>query len=109
MLNQCFLQNNLKLANKNNEIRSNNIDVEFLNSLEKILDKQFSPLVNIVLKKLDNNERYLIECEKYQYIQSEWTDVAIISDHFLCYFFCIFTVLTCFFIFFESPHIFSNW
>ena len=84
-------------------------DQDFLTKLEAILEKQFSPLVKILMKTLEQNQSRQIEDEKFQMIQDEWGDVALVSDHFLCYFFPFLTFFTCFMIFIHSPHVFASW
>jgi hypothetical protein len=86
-----------------------NQDAEFLLRFESILDKQFSPLVKMLTKTLEQNELKQIEQEEYQKIQDEWSDVALVCDHFLCYFFPFLTFLTCLIIFFNSPHVLTSW
>ena len=82
---------------------------EFLLRLEQTLEKQFRPIVDMVVRTLDTNEKCLLEREKCKHIEDEWTDVAIICDHLLCFFFFIFTICACFLIFMESPHVFASW
>jgi hypothetical protein len=86
-----------------------NQDAEFLHRLESILEKQFSPLVKMLTRTLEQNQSKQIEQEKYQKIQDEWSDVALVCDHFLCFFFPFLTFLTCFIIFFNSPHVLTSW
>lgn len=86
-----------------------NFNLNFLNELERVLDKQFSPLVRSVMKTLEKHEKRLREKEINEQIQSEWTDLALVSDHFLCFFFPISTLLICLLIFLNSPHFFSQW
>ena len=97
------------IHNQSSANRLNMQKYEFLLELERILDKQFSPLIGCLMVTVEKNEERLNEKEKCEEIQSEWTDVALVSDHFLCYFFPFLTLVTCLFIFLNSPHVFSNW
>ena len=83
--------------------------VEFLTELEKILNRQFNPLVSHVIKQVNNSEQRLEEKEKLEIIEREWSDVAMIFDHILCYLFCFITLTSCLLIFANSPHVLSNW
>jgi hypothetical protein len=85
------------------------INTEFLIHLERLLDKQFNPIVDRISKTLKDNETRREERLLQELIQSEWTDLAMIADNMLCYFFPIMTLFTCLFIFFNSPHTFSQW
>lgn len=80
------------------------MNLQFLVDLEKIIEKQFSPLVIKIMETLQKNENRMAEKEIQDNIQSEWSDCALVADHFFCYFFPIMTLLTCFFIFFKSPY-----
>jgi hypothetical protein len=95
-------------CNQQNEKKKQN-DTEFLKKLESILEKQFSPLVNILLITLEQNQNHKDQEEKLLKIQDEWSDVALVLDHVFCYFFPIITLLTCIIIFVNSPHVFSSW
>jgi hypothetical protein len=86
-----------------------NRSIEFLNELEKILAKQFDPLIKMIVKTLTKNEHLKEEKEKYEVIQNEWSDVAMILDHILCYLFLVITGVSCFVIFSNSPLFFSEW
>lgn len=89
--------------------KSFNQDSEFLIRFEAILDKQFNPLVKMLTKTLEQNQLRQKEQEEYQKIQDEWSDVALVCDHFLCFFFPFLTFLTCVVIFFNSPHVLTSW
>ena len=82
---------------------------DLVGELEKILEKQFSPMVNSFMRIADRNERRAAEKDRLETIQNEWADVAMISDHILCYFFPLLTFTICTIIFFNSPHLFSQW
>jgi hypothetical protein len=82
---------------------------EFLNELEKLLSKQFRPLIDSLIKTINQNEEKIKVKKMIGQMQDEWSDVAMIADHILCYFFCILTLASCFLIFFDSPHVLSEW
>jgi hypothetical protein len=82
---------------------------EFLKDLEKLLARQFEPLIGAILKTVERNDKSQDEKERLEVMQSEWADVAMISDHILCYFFCILTIVSCLLIFFNSPHVLLQW
>jgi hypothetical protein len=84
-------------------------NMEFLGELEKLLQRQFSPLVHHVIKQVKNNEKRLEDRERLEIIEREWSDVAMIFDHMLCYLFCFITLTSTFLIFTNSPHVLSNW
>lgn len=77
--------------------------------LEKVFDKHLSPLVNMLVKNLLTNEKRAREKEEMDEIKREWTDIALVADHFLCYFFPSMTLIICLTIFLNSPHTFSQW
>jgi hypothetical protein len=81
----------------------------FVNELEKMMEKHFGPLVRCLLIHIGKNEKRKIEEEYLNQIQSEWTDVALVADHFLCFFFPILTVFVCLMIFFNSPYVLASW
>ncbi|CAF0756631.1 unnamed protein product [Brachionus calyciflorus] len=80
-----------------------------LYKLEKLFDKQITPLVNIIIRTLEKNEKRIHEKAELKEIQGEWSDVALVADHFLCYFFPSMTLIICLTIFLNSPHTFSQW
>jgi hypothetical protein len=82
---------------------------ELASDFERVLDKQFRPLVDALLNTINTNERRLNDKRTMELIQAEWSDVAMISDHILCYFFCALTLASCFLIFFNSPHALAEW
>ncbi len=67
------------------------------------------PMIKRVLKTLEKTEREKYELEQLEEIQNEWSQVALVADHFLCYFFPTLTIFLCIMIFFYSPHVLSNW
>ncbi len=82
---------------------------EFFAELERILSKQFNPLIICLVKTLKNNEKMFAEKENDEIIQSEWSDVAMIIDRILCYAFSIITLTSCVLIFNNSPNVLSDW
>lgn len=84
-------------------------NMEFLSELEKLLQRQFNPLVHHVIRQVNNNEKRLEERERLEIIEREWSDVAMIFDHILCYLFCFITLTSTLLIFTNSPHVLSNW
>ncbi len=85
------------------------IKLEFLYELDRLLQRQFSPLVHHVIKQVNNNEKRLEERERLEIIEREWSDVAMVFDHILCYLFCFITLTSTLLIFTNSPHVLSNW
>ena len=96
-------------ANYGQNLALLNSQLDLVDELEKILEKQFSPMVNSFMRIADRNERRAVEKDRLETIQNEWADVAMISDHILCYFFPLLTFAICTIIFFNSPHLFSQW
>lgn len=82
---------------------------EVLLELNRVLTRQFGPLVEALSKTIESGERRQRERRYNEIIQDEWSDVAMISDHILCYFFCLLTLACCFLIFFHSPHVLAEW
>lgn len=82
---------------------------EFLIELERVIQKQFTPLIQNIIHTLDFNDRQREEHKRLEEIADEWSDVARICDHILCYFFFVFTFGCCFLIFFMSPYFLSDW
>jgi hypothetical protein len=97
------------VVDNNSSPSTTTANMRFLFELERMLEKQFSPLVRRLVDTLNKNENRAIEKEMLEHIQHEWADVASISDHFLCYFFPIMTIFTCVYIFFTSPHVLEKW
>jgi hypothetical protein len=83
--------------------------LEFLYELDRLLQRQFSPLVHHVIKQVNNSEKRLEERERLEIIEREWSDVAMVFDHILCYLFCFITLTSTLLIFTNSPHVLSNW
>jgi hypothetical protein len=81
----------------------------FLSEFECILKRQFDPLITHITRNLKENDERRRAKEHLEDIQDEWTDLALVCDHFLCYFFPLLTVCVCFLIFFNSPHVFYPW
>lgn len=77
--------------------------------IEHVLDKQFGPLVEALMEAIANEQRRSRERHSLEIVYDEWSDVAMIADHILCYFFCVFTLACCFLIFLYSPHVLAEW
>lgn len=84
-------------------------ETKFLEELEIILSRQFSQLINILSDSINKNNNKQEEKRRLRVIQNEWSDLAIILDQILCYSFVLITLLSCFLIFFNSPHFLSEW
>lgn len=102
---------NRKLANQKYSAIKKISDKEskFLEELEKILFRQFNQLTHLVSSTIQMNFDKEKEKKRLQVIQNEWSDVAIILDHILCYLFVLITLISCFLIFFNSPNFLSEW
>ena len=96
-------------ANEQKFLNANELSPEFLVDLERIFDRNFGPMINQIVRTLENNELEKLNQEELEEIQNEWTQVALVADHFLCYFFPLMTIFLCLMIFFYSPHVLSNW
>ena len=81
----------------------------FMREFDKSLEKQFKPLVMGLVNTMNKNDERNIAQNKLDQIQGEWRDLALICDHFLCYFFPIMTLVVCLLIFVNSPHVFAPW
>ncbi|CAF0756649.1 unnamed protein product [Brachionus calyciflorus] len=84
-------------------------EFEFLSELEKILVKQFNPLIKLIIGTINVQDENVREKKRLQIIQNEWSDVAVITDQILCYLFCFLTLASCLLIFLNSPHFLSEW
>ena len=95
---------NAQLTNTTNQF-------ELIHELEKVLNRQFNPLIATVLRIKEEFERKGIEKDHDELIKNEWRDVAMISDHIMCYIFSLMTITSCLIIFLNSPHIMpiSQW
>lgn len=82
---------------------------ELMVELDRVLSRQFGPLVYTLGKTIESGEKRQRERRLTEIAQDEWSDVAMISDHILCYFFCLLTLASCFLIFFNSPHVLAEW
>ena len=80
----------------------------FVEELDKILEKHFKELIMGVTNLIAKKEKFYIEKALIDQIQGEWMDLALVCDHILCYFFPIMTLIFCFAIFLTSPHVFSQ-
>lgn len=85
------------------------IDIDFVEKLDRTLERQFGPLVQQIMITLHKNEKRQTKKHALEKIENEWADVARVADHFFCYFFPIMTLLICGYIFFKSPYVLSNW
>ena len=103
--NKTFqIKKHLKQSTSDEETKLKNKNREFIIELEKLLSKQFDPLVKNIVKVIEKNEKTSKEKEILDAIQEEWSDLAMISDHILFYFFSIMTIICCLIIFLNSPH-----
>jgi hypothetical protein len=102
-------QNNINNFSGLNEINNNNLNGSFMNDLEHILENQFNPLIETIMNVVANNEKRMEENEIFENIQNDWSNVAKVADHFLCYFFPIVTAVIYLCIFLTSPHAFTQW
>jgi hypothetical protein len=84
---------------------------KFVKEFEKLLDKQFKPLTESIIKLKNEQDRKKNEKALQDVIKNEWRDVAMISDQIMCYIFSCLTVTSCLIIFLNSPHIMpiSQW
>ena len=84
---------------------------KLIHELEKLLHRQFNPLIATVLRIKDEFERKGTQKDNEELIKNEWRDVAMISDHIMCYIFSLMTITSCLIIFLNSPHIMpiSQW
>ncbi len=106
----CQLKNELSKNHKRKKsMLSNSFQANFLLELDKTLEKQFRPLVFSVNSTILKNEQRQDEKILIDRIQGEWQDLALVCDHFLCYFFPLMTLTVCLLIFVNSPHVFSQW
>jgi hypothetical protein len=76
--------------------------------LENIFHIYFGDVKNTIEDAIEKNEIRYLESERREIIKNEWSDVAMILDHFLCYFFSFLTIITCAAIFLSSPHTISS-
>ena len=108
-------QHNVKKANARSRHNSGDNKVEYSLSKESkqemkaLLENQFNPLIKILISSFESKDKMKLEEENMERIQNEWSDVAKVADHFLCYFFPLITVLTTLLVFLNSPHFFSQW
>ena len=106
----CQLKSEFTKSHKRKKsLISNNFQANFLLELDKTLEKQFKPLVFSVNSTIEKNEKRQDEKALIDKIQGEWQDLALVCDHFLCYFFPFMTLTVCLLIFVNSPHVFSQW
>ena len=105
----CHLKNEFKGHKRKKNYTNNSLQANFLLELDKTLEKQFKPLVFSVNSTIEKNEKRQDEKALIGKIQGEWQDLALVCDHFLCYFFPFMTLTVCLLIFVNSPHVFSQW
>lgn len=82
---------------------------EVVDEIRNIIEDQFGPCITSLMSSIESSENRLQERQILEQIQNDWSDVAKVADHFLFYFFPSMTILTCFIIFLNSPHVFSQW
>ena len=101
---------NFYLSNPQNH-HSCNCKTSYLQrgDLDSIIQNNFGEVIRTIKNTIDKSEKRLRESEKREVIQNEWSDVAMILDRLLCYFFSISTLATCALIFLNSPHSLRSW
>jgi hypothetical protein len=77
--------------------------------LEKTIKNHFEDFIVKLKNAIEISEMRLIENEKREVIQNEWSDLAMILDRLLFYFLSSLTIITTTFIFLNSPHTFESW
>jgi hypothetical protein len=77
--------------------------------LDQTIQQNFGDIIRTIKNTIEKNEIRLREKERRDIVQNEWSDVAMILDRLLCYFFSISTLVTCALIFLNSPHFLSSW
>ena len=95
--------------NKKRLVCYRNENDTFFENLKCVLNNQFNSLIKKILDVIEMNEKHLEETQRLEDIQNEWSNVAKVADHFLCYFFPITTIAICLLIFLNSPHAFTQW
>ena len=78
-------------------------------NLDSVIQNNFGDIIRTIKNTIDKSEIRIRENEKREIIQNEWSDVAMILDRLLCYFFSISTLATCALIFLNSPHSLRSW
>jgi hypothetical protein len=101
---RCTCKTSLKKKKSSHKHFNSN----FVQELDKILEKHFKELILGVTNLIAKKEKLFIEKALIDQIQGEWMDLALVCDHVLCYFFPIMTLIFCFAIFLSSPHVFSQ-
>ncbi len=76
-----------------------------------MIEKQFGKIVKNLEKLTEERDEQKLADKTREIIQSEWKDVAMISDQIICFIFSALTIIACVVIFSNSPHIFpiSAW
>ncbi len=85
------------------------VEKEMLSEVKRVLEKQFNPVIKSLMKSIEDSKRKVLEAQKLEQIQNEWSDVAKVIDHFLFYFFPTLTLSSCIIIFSNSPHMTEPW
>lgn len=77
--------------------------------LDTMIEQHFGEVIRSIKNTIHKGDLRRLDEERRQIIQNEWSDVAMILDRLLCYFFSISTLVTCALIFLNSPHSLSQW
>jgi hypothetical protein len=78
-------------------------------NLDLVIQNNFSDIIQTIKNTIEKSEIRLRENEKREIIQNEWSDIAMILDRLLCYFFSVATLAICALIFLNSPHSLRSW
>ena len=76
--------------------------------LDITIKRNFGEIIDALKNTIKQGESRLIEVERREIIQNEWSDIAMILDRILCVIFTISTLLTCLIIFLNSPYTFAS-
>jgi hypothetical protein len=103
-------QNNVSITKKNECPNCDNLENAIFQPyyLDIIIKKNFGEIIDIIKNTIKQSEMRLIKMERREIIQNEWSDIAMILDRLLCFFFTVSTILTCLIIFLNSPYIHSK-
>ena len=90
---------------------SHPVNARFIKEIDRVLKRHFQPFIDNINKLQSQREKQKELEAKREIIQNEWRDIAMISDQIICFTFSTLTIITCVFIFSNSPHIFpiSEW
>ncbi len=97
-----------KKSQKKKKSSQERFSITFVEQLDTILQKHFNKLILAVTNTIERKEQLFDEKVLTDQLIGEWMDLALICDHFLCYFFPLMTLIFCFIIFLSSPHVFSH-